>query len=91
MFRNMNKIARLILVIFWIAAIFAALTPYWVAASPWLIRVAFILIVAHLLEYCFVHKRLRKVEGTAIGHFFQTFVFGILYWSPLLRSSENSN
>jgi uncharacterized protein YhhL (DUF1145 family) len=91
MFRNMNKIARLILVIFWIVAIFAALTPYWGAASPWLIRVALILIVAHLLEYCFVHKRLVNTGGSAGRHFFQTFVIGILYWSPLLRSSENSN
>jgi hypothetical protein len=85
--------SKLLLVVKIGLAVFYLLT----LAGPWLPMltsylwpmqlIMLFLLAAHLLEYFWHRKRLLGIPGH--NHFFQTLLFGLLYWLPLLRAEKS--
>ena len=46
------------------------------------------LLAAHLLEYLWHRNRLLKISGH--NHLFQTLLFGLAHWLPLLKAEKSS-
>jgi hypothetical protein len=63
-----------------IAGIFVTL-PFGV--TPWLQKIAIILLAAHVLELVVAFKSVKRYQGPLIDSIALTLLFGLLHWKPL--------
>ena len=75
-------------IVFYLVAAVSPVVPALAGYSSVLLAVAGILLLAHLVEYFAMRKRLEGVAPGPLGHFVGVLLFGFLYWLPLLKTTE---
>jgi hypothetical protein len=51
--------------------------------TPWLQKLAIVLLVAHVLELAVAFKTVKLYKGPLIDSIALTLLFGLLHWKPL--------
>ncbi len=81
---NLLKVSAIGIYLLAFASVFV---EFLAPASTILVYVTLGLFAAHILEYVLVKAKLEKLELEQ-NHFINTFLYGVLYWLPLIKKSN---
>lgn len=85
------QVSKAVAIAIYSIALIALLTQ---AMQPYrniIVGVAAVLILAHLLEYLVLRKKLQAAAPHRRHHFLQTLLFGYGHWVPLLKTKRGQS
>jgi hypothetical protein len=83
----MNTYLKALCLVTYLLAVIGVFVALPFGVTPWLQKVAILLLLAHTLELLVAFKSVKRYPGPLIDSVALTLLFGLLHWKPLSKAS----
>ena len=84
----MNSSLKIITAVFWLCFAYNTFLPFPEPSSSIIAWCGIILALVHVIEFVLKKSALDEIGAGGTHGFYQTLLFGFLYWLPLLKKKQ---